>query len=251
VDSLEGDLKDLLIGHRQALIDRSMDPDRRKDDEPEEFLRHFVNLDRYGQFPFAEFELDFRRTVQKWGEPKVTENGTLLWAAHRSFEALSQAFRNSDTEQILRHASDLSHYIADLHQPLHTTINYNGQLSGQLGIHFRFEVDLASRYIDRIQFTKMPAADLGDVLTSLHSMAVESFVWIDNILLADRQVVSQLGIERKEYLGGRPRKIYPEPYFEHLFQQLGSPLELRLNQAVHRLNSLWWMAWVKGTQSGR
>ena len=251
MDSLEGDLKELLMEHRQALIDRSMDPDRRKDDEPEEFLRHFINLDGYGHFPFTDFELDFRRTVQKLGERKVTENGTILWAAHRSFEALSQAFWNGDTEQILRHASDLSHYVADLHQPLHTTTNYNGQLTAQLGIHFRFEIDLASRYLDQIQFAKMPAADLGGILASLHSMALESFVWVDNILLADRQVVSQLGIEREAYLGDRPRRIYPEPYFEHMFQWLGSPLELRLNQAVHRLNSLWWMAWVKGTQSGR
>jgi hypothetical protein len=36
-------------------------------------------------------------------------------------------------------AADIGHYVADMHQPLHLTRNYNGQLTGNYGIHARYE----------------------------------------------------------------------------------------------------------------
>jgi hypothetical protein len=36
---------------------------------------------------------------------------------------------------ILRLSADFGHYLGDLNVPLHTTMNYNGQLTGQEGIH--------------------------------------------------------------------------------------------------------------------
>jgi hypothetical protein len=48
---------------------------------------------------------------------------------------LTRAFKEHDRERILRYSADLGHYIGDAHVPLHCTRNYNGQLSGQHGIH--------------------------------------------------------------------------------------------------------------------
>ena len=39
------------------------------------------------------------------------------------------------TLKVLFLATDLGHYIANAHVPLHTTLNYNGQLSNQSGFH--------------------------------------------------------------------------------------------------------------------
>lgn len=46
-----------------------------------------------------------------------------------------RAFRQRNSKRILRIATDMGHYIGDAHVPLHTTSNYNGQKTGQHGIH--------------------------------------------------------------------------------------------------------------------
>src|SRR3546814_10784540 len=52
---------------------------------------------------------------------------------------LTDAFLRRDSVRILRYSADLGHYLADAHVPLHTTENYNGQLSDQTGIHAFWE----------------------------------------------------------------------------------------------------------------
>ena len=47
-----------------------------------------------------------------------------------------KAFKEKDKDKVLLYASDLAHYVGDGHQPLHATINYNGQLSDQKGFIF-------------------------------------------------------------------------------------------------------------------
>ena len=83
-------------------------------------------------------------------------------------------------------------------------------------------------------------------MPKLQDMAVESNQWVDSILLADRRVVSELKIDRKQYLGKANKgKKYPDQYFKRMFDEVGGILEDRLNQAAYRVGSLWWMAWEK------
>ncbi len=54
--------------------------------------------------------------------------------------------KRGDADAIFTAAGDLAHFAADLHMPLHVTKNYNGQLTGNKGIHKMLEVGLAKRY---------------------------------------------------------------------------------------------------------
>jgi hypothetical protein len=170
------------------------------------------------------------------GKETVEKNGILLWAAQRSFDQLVDSFQRQDLEQVLLYSADLSHYVGDLHQPFHTTENFDGQLTGQLGIHSRFESGLVNLYLEQILFSKVAPTDLGPVMRQFHDVAVESYPWVDSILLADVRVVSELGMDRKQY---------PKQYFKRMFDEVGGILEDRLNQAAYRVGSLWWMAWEK------
>ena len=46
---------------------------------------------------------------------------------------LTRAFKEKNLTRILRLSADIGHYIADAHVPLHTTENYDGQLTDQHG----------------------------------------------------------------------------------------------------------------------
>ena len=246
MDNLEGHFQELLSKHRSTVVEQTMDPDYRKDQQPEEPSRHFIDLELYGEFPFSDFDLNYDRLVGRLGKETVEKNGILLWAAQGTFDQLIEAFQRQELAQILLYSADLSHYVGDLHQPFHTTENFDGQLTGQLGIHSRFESDLVNLYLEQVPFSKAAPTDLGPVLTKLHDVAVESYQGVDPILLADGRVVSILGMDRKQYLGKANKgKKYPDQYFKRMFDEVGGILGDRLNQAAYRVASLWWMAWEK------
>jgi hypothetical protein len=61
---------------------------------------------------------------------------------------LAQAWGSGDPFQVAYAAAILCHYVGDLNVPLHTTENYDGQLSGQKGVHRRWETGLVERLGD-------------------------------------------------------------------------------------------------------
>jgi hypothetical protein len=69
----------------------------------------------------------------------VLENGTGAWRVGQFFLAAKEAFANNKTSEGLQWAGAMAHYVGDLAQPLHVTHNYDGQLTGQKGLHAWFE----------------------------------------------------------------------------------------------------------------
>lgn len=245
IDSLVGRFGVLQGRYRAELVGRAMDADYRKDKDPEEASRHFVDIERYGRDLFTDPEMDLNRLVLQFGREVIRENGMGLWSVRITYDRLVEGFRQGDLGSILLHSSDLSHYLSDLHQPLHTTENFNGQLTGQLDIHARFETELLNRYVSQISFNRVDLADLGPVLPALFDLVLESHQEVDTILRADHRIVSELDLDRRAYRRRGERRNYPDPYFERMFDEVGELLEEGLNQAAHRVASLWWMAWKK------
>ena len=246
IDSLEGRLKEFYSEQSASIIEHSVDADYRKSKDPEERFRHYVDLDRYGLVPFRGFDLDYDVLVKKHGSDQVQKNGLVLWTAEKTFRDLVNAFKTENREEIVRNSSDLAHYIGDLHQPLHTAENYNGQFTGQHGIHYRFELDLLDLHLKKVHFQPARPKDLGPVLEALYAMALESFMWVDNILVADQKLVATQGINRSEFPSRTAgRKRYPDRYYAALFDEVGFIVERQLNQSAHALACLWWMAWQK------
>ena len=59
---------------------------------------------------------------------------------------------NGDAKKVLFLATDLGHYIANAHVPLHTTLNYNGQLSNQSGFHAFWESRLPELFSENFSY---------------------------------------------------------------------------------------------------
>ena len=62
-----------------------------------------------------------------------SEFGILPFHLTSYIERLTKAFEAKDEGQILRLSAEIGHYIGDAHVPLHTSENYNGQLTNQIG----------------------------------------------------------------------------------------------------------------------
>ncbi len=132
--------------------DHASDPDIRRDTKVDttEWPKHFIDVDFYPEFMNGNMITDKSQLVNLYGEEKVKKMGILPWATFETYTNLVQAFMEKSKDRILQYASDLGHYVGDGHQPFHTMLNYDGQLTDQKGIHGRYESEMVNRYINQV-----------------------------------------------------------------------------------------------------
>nr|MBP7514011.1 hypothetical protein [Flavobacteriales bacterium] len=124
--------------HIDFISDHAVDPDRRRYANPDEAPRHYIDIDHYahnGSDPFAEVPRPWKQAVAKYTEDTLKAYGIVPWHIQVVYGRLVNAFQRGDVDRILYYSADLGHYVGDAHVPLHTTENYNGQLTNQHGIH--------------------------------------------------------------------------------------------------------------------
>ena len=117
------------------ISEHAIDPDKRRYAIVEEGPRHYIDLDRYGTYPFDSLPRKWDDAVAKYSEDTLMAHGIGPWWIMVMQSRLTQAFREKNQARILKLSTELGHYIADAHVPLHAHSNYNGQLTGQKGIH--------------------------------------------------------------------------------------------------------------------
>jgi hypothetical protein len=128
--------------HIDFISDHAVDPDRRRYAVEGEAQRHYIDIDHYrhhGHDPFEHVPRRWKDAVAKLSEDTLQAYGIVPWHIEVMYFRLVQAFQRGDVDRILRNATELGHYIGDAHVPLHTTENYNGQLTNQHGIHAFWE----------------------------------------------------------------------------------------------------------------
>jgi len=104
---------------------------------------HFIDIDYYPEFFAHTFPHDVNVLIAKYGGLTVTNNGMAPWTATNYYQTLRNQFAAAQTtlnwSNLLTTAGALAHYLEDLHNPMHLATNYNGQYTGQTGLHSRYE----------------------------------------------------------------------------------------------------------------
>ena len=225
---LPAPLRPLFEKHRATLVERSIDPDLwRNAGFNEEDKNHFLDLDweGFGKYPFTELPRDYAAAVAKFGIERIEQMGTLPWRVEefhgnlrRAFEAYPRRgpFGQSD---IVFFSAALAHYVSDAHVPFHAVFNYDGQLSGQNGIHARFESIMFERFRDQLTTDPKPIAPI---------RAPRDFIF--DRLLEGTQLVPQILKTDLEAIG--TRDLYDDMYFAAFFKANRSVLERRLNESI-------------------
>lgn len=165
---------------------------------------------------------------------------------------LTNAFKSRDVKMILRISADIGHYIGDAHVPLHTTENYNGQLTGQDGIHAFWESRLPELYAnEEYNFFGGRAEFIGNT---------QDYFW-DIIHESHRLLPEVLGIEKKisynfprdeqycyEQRLDRTVEIQCEAYSRYFHELLDGMVERRMRNSVKAIGSVWYTSWVEAGQ---
>lgn len=141
-------------GQEDLFKEHSSDPDHWRQDR-KEGPRHYLNTEDYAGPEGVPFEV--QDAIQKIGAARFQKNGQAPWVIQDRLRDLVDAFKQGDRQRLAMTATILGHYVADLHVPLHTTENHNGQNTGQRGVHSRWETGLVERFASLESLQVLPA----------------------------------------------------------------------------------------------
>ena len=194
-------------------------------------MRHYIYLNKYGMFPYLELPHTYKVAVRRYGLGHITHNGVLPWQIGEYSLKLTNAFRAKDWKQVQLDSAALAFYVADAHDPMHTTENYDGQMTGQNGLGRRFGFELVERYSHFFMFRPDNASKVNDPTERAFQMILESNTWVDQIVLAD--LVALEG-----------QRGYTDQYFDSFYSRVGSTAMKEISEAAHDIGSYWYSAWL-------
>ncbi len=233
---LPAEIRPFFDKYRVSIVEHAVDPDLwRTAGWLEEPSRHFVDMDAYGAFPFKALPHDYDQAVARYGKAFVDKNGTLPWRTEEIYGKLVEAFTQKAgyaRDNIKFFSSVIAHYTADAHVPFHAALNYDGQLSGQWGIHSRFESELFERYRGTLRITPAPIVRIANPREFIFETLTASFTFVQPILDADRAAVAG-------------RDVYNDTYFTLFFAKTRPILEKRLSDAITGVASMITAAWIE------
>ena len=247
VYTLPPDLFGFYKEHIEHISKHAVDADKRRYAVQGEAERHFIDLDQYGDQPFDSIPRSWTDAVALFSEDSLRAHGIVPWHVIRVHRQLISAFRDKDIERILRHSADLGHYIGDAHVPLHCTRNYNGQLSGQHGIHGLWESRLPELFSDGYDGLTGRAVYIKNTEELIWEVLRESFAAKDSVLTIEEALDREFAHDQKysyEERGGRLIRVYSRRYSTAYHNRLNGMVERRMRMAVYRLGCFWYTAWA-------
>jgi len=233
--------------HIEYISEHAVDPDKRRYAVEEEAARHYIDIDHYGAHPFDSVPVFWKAAVKKYTEDTLKAYGIVPWHIEKMVYRLTQAFKEENLDLILHYSADLGHYIGDAHVPLHTTENYNGQLTNQKGIHGFWESripELKSEgydyWVGKAKYIEKPIFNAWETVKASHSA-------VDSVLKFEAELNAKYSPDKKysfENRGASMMKVYSKEYTEDYDKMLNGMVERRMRQAIITVGSLWYTAWV-------
>lgn len=156
------------------------------------------------------FTLAIPTAVSGWG-----------FEAHKFIAAL---------DNIVLYSAVLAHYVSDAHVPLHAVVNHNGQLTGQAGLHSRWETELFDRTRARVKISPQAPKGITDPRSFIFDTLLASHLASKNVRESDQKAATG-------------REFYDDAYFEAFAGGTLPVLERRLNDAITGVASIIIGAW--------
>ena len=238
IELLPPELKPYYEAYREEVVVRVVDPDTWRlvgwEDDPHHFLNFGVR--EYGAYPLTELPRDFGAALEKFGKATLDRNGMLPWREQEEFGVLRRSFEEFKREARFTASNTalfsavLSHYIQDANQPLHSTNNYDGQLTGQTGVHARFETELFERNESKLHVNPAAPKGISDARAASFDALLASYQLVEAVLKADRDAIAG-------------KDTYDDEYFDKFFSAVRPVLEQQLGASITSTASMIIGAW--------
>jgi hypothetical protein len=222
---------DGLRAYDAVVDDESTVPDERKGSTPGEAEKHYIDIDWYPEWLAGTFPHDRATLEARYGDYAVRSHGLLPWAIEDTYATLTQQIRTGSWSAAALTIGDLSHYVADATQPLHCTENYDGDMTGQGGIHSRYESVMMAGHIDDLVAPTAPAESLASAREAAFACIGDSYAAVAGLLRADEDAL-------------RSASGYDATYYALLWNSTATMTRARIDSAIVLTASLVYSAWI-------
>ncbi len=232
------------------ITEAAVNPDRRRYAVPDEAARHYIDIDHYGDSALYTMPRYWNQAVEQYSEDTLKAYGIVPWHIQVMYYRLRDAFMLKDPEKILSLSADLGHYIADAHVPLHTTENYNGQLTGQDGIHGFWESRLPELFAKNYDFFTGKATYIKNTQLEAWKAVETAHLHLDSVLMLEKHLGEKFG-EKKfsfETRGKQTVKVYSAEFSAAYHNALTGMVEKRMRASIKMTGDFWYTAWVDAGQ---
>lgn len=236
------------FSNKDSLVYNAPRPDIRRNTQKDEAAKHYLDFEAYGDSAYYKIPHNLPDAITKYTLDTLKEYGTLPFVVIETYEKLTRAFKNKNADSILYYAADLGHYISDAHVPLHTSLNYDGQLTNQHGMHDLWETTvpeavitsykLASRH--RAKHLASPAETIWKIMAHTHALTPEVFA---KEIEVSKQFTDTSRKYRWEVRWGKNRRFYSKEFAIAYNKALAPTINHQIIASANAIADFWYTAW--------
>lgn len=248
VYELPAEIRPFFYKNIEKIVADAPRPDQRRNQDSTEAPRHFIDLEMYGENAANNMPFDWQKAVQQYSKDSLEKYGYVPYHVIYMKHKLTEAFKNKNKDSILFYAADIGHYIGDAHVPLHTTVNYDGQLTNQKGLHSLWESMIPELEIDQYQlYSSHQATYLKDPAAAIWKAVRTGFNMVPEMLSKETEVsknFTEATKYRVQIRRGRESKSYTTEFAKAYAASLKPSINNRLLQSADLIADFWYTAWV-------
>jgi hypothetical protein len=230
------------------LVRHSVRPDERRNSDKSEAPKHFIDLEAYGPDAAQTMPQEWEEAVALYSKDTLVKYGYVPYWILVMKDRLTSAFRKGDKDSILFYAADLAHYIQDAHVPLHTTLNYDGQLTNQKGLHSLWESTVPELTILEFKLNgKKKAKYLKDPKKTIWKVIRHSFELVPGVLATEQEISTDFKDSVKyriQVRNGRESRSYSTAFARAYGKEVQKSVNAQAISAANLLADFWYTAWV-------
>lgn len=223
-------------------------PDQRRSYDTTEAPKHFIDIEAFGDS--AEWKMPVNRleAIRKYGKDSLMKYGYLPYQVIEVYNRLTDAFKSGNRDSIIFYATDLGHYIGDAHVPLHTSINYDGQLTNQRGMHDLWETSVPELVLDQYTLhNRHEAGYLSNPQEAIWTTIRESHALVKEMFAVETELSKGFTDSTKyfkEFRWGKERRFYTPAFAKAYNERLGKSINEQLLRSANQVADFWYTAWV-------
>ncbi len=228
------------------LEENSVNPDKRRYVIEGEACKHYIDMEFYAN-NIKNLPKYWVQVLQKYSKEFLNEHGTLPWTIQMEKIKLTNAFRNKDVKQILKISTDIGHYIADANVPLHTSKNYDGQLTNQKGIHAFWESRIPELFFDKFDLLVGKAEYIENTQQKIWEAIYYSHSLVNDLLEKDKELTKIFPSFLKytfEEKNGILKKVITEEYCEKYNDLVEGQIEIQIRKSIKMVSDFWMTCWI-------
>ena len=248
VYQLPNEMQPFFFQNMESIVRSSVRPDERRNSDPTEASKHFIDLEMYDKNAANKMPMNWDDAVAKYSKDTLLKYGYVPYWILEMKDRLTAAFKGGKRDSILFYATDMAHYIEDANVPLHTSVNYDGQLTNQKGLHSLWESTVAELMIQdfnleaqkKAKYLKNPAKEIWKAVR-------RSAKLVPDVLAIERDV--SLGFPdstkyRIQQRNGREVKSYSTAFARAYSARIQGTVNEQAKHAADLVANFWYTAWV-------